>query len=87
MEGNVHYDIRHGSLYAATAPDLILAEKKARTALLGQPDRVQLAAVAAADAGLLPDPKARLILDPASSCVRRTVLEAYTPAKPIEGES
>ena len=86
VEGNVHYDIRHDSLYAATAPALILAEKKARTALLGQPDWVQLAAVAAADAGLLPEPKARLILDPASSCVRRTVLEAYTLAKLTEEE-
>lgn len=86
VEGNVQYDIRQDTLYAATTPALVLAQTKAKPSLLGQPDWVQLAAVTAADAGYLPEHKARLILDPASSSVRRTVLEAYTFAKLTEEE-
>lgn len=84
VEGNISYDLRQDSLYAAMIPALILAQEKASTNLLAEKDWVQLAAVTAADAGYLPTKKADSILCPNRNAVKGRILKAYIFAKLTE---
>lgn len=83
-EGDITYDLKQDSLYAATKPALFMAQEKTRPSLLGEQDWVQLAAVAAADAGYLSPEKAGPILSPPAKAVKGSILEAYIFAKLIE---
>ncbi len=83
-EGATTYDLRQDSLYAATKPALIMAQKKTKPVLLGEQDWVQLAAVTAADAGYLLPEKGKPILDPQAKVVKGRILEAYAFAKLTE---
>lgn len=84
IEGSAQYDLRNDALFNAATPALVLCQPNTPVDLTGEPEWIQLGAIAAADAGLLPAGKASELLDPEASAVDRTVLRAYLRAKEAE---
>ncbi len=73
------YDIEKDLLYRVLRPTIDLCSPNNKPDLFNSPECVQLAAVVAADAGLLSAPMRNYILE--SSAVRKHILSAYFAAK------
>ena len=84
IEGNINYDITNDGLFKAIGPALFLTQKNSKLQLIGQEEWIQCAAVVAADAGYLGSEKKQIILNPANSCVKRSILDAYRRSVEVE---
>ena len=82
--GRVLYDIRYDSLYSASRPAIDLVLHRTTSFLRRSEEWTQLAALLAADAGILPPPVADSVIDAKLSPVHPNVRTAYKLAKAAE---